>query len=101
MSITFNYSKVINMLNLWATPTMWHDKSLFIEIKALTNKLSNSSLQLNQRELYLSQELINGLIESTLIAMNKADDFEYDELAITLHEITQLQAFLLINTSVH
>jgi len=101
MCSILNYSKAINMLNLWATPDMWHDKSLFIEVKALTNKLSTSTLQLTERELYLSQELTKGLIEATLTAMNKADDFEHDELAITLNEITQLQAFLLTSTPAH
>jgi len=101
MKSTLNYSNAINMLTLWATPKMWHDKSLYTEIIAITDKLSNTSLQLSERELYVTQELTNGLIESTLNSMNKADDFEYDELSKVFTELTQFKLFLLTNVPAH
>lgn len=101
MSRTLHYAKAINMLSLWATPAMWQDKSLFIEIKALTDKLTTASLQLSQRELFLAQELTTGLIEATLASMNKADDCQYHELVISLQEITQFQTFLLTTNPAH
>ncbi|TPH15869.1 hypothetical protein [Litorilituus lipolyticus] len=101
MRSTLNYSKAINTLSLWAAPTMWHDKSIYAEIIVITNKLSNTSYQLNEREYYIVQELTNGVLEVILNLMKKADDFEYDELGIIFNEITQLQSFLFNNELTH
>lgn len=89
------YSNAIELLNLWATPNMWHDKTLFKEIKQLLNKLSDSSLQLTERELQLAYELSRGLLEAILSAIDKADDFEHDALMNNLTDISSFHTFLL------
>lgn len=90
-----DYSNAIELLNLWATPNMWHDKTLFKEIKQLLNKLSVSSLQLTERELQLAYELSRGLLEAMLSAIDKADDFEQDVLMNNLTDISSFHTFLL------
>ena len=85
-------TNVINMLSLWVTPDMWQDKRLFAEIKAVIKKLSESSYQLSERELFLTQELINGLLEATLASFDKADDSLKEELPLSLKEILEFQS---------
>jgi len=96
-----NYARVINMLNLWITPSMWGDKALYEEIKAVLSKLSNSSCQLTDRELFLTQELTNGLLEATLSSFNTADYFQIDEFASVLSETTKFQSFLVTDIKSH
>ena len=96
-----NYANVINMLNLWVTPSMWGDKALFEEIRAVLNKLSNSSCQLTDRELCLTQSLTNGLLEATLSSFKTADDFQKNELSLALNDITKFLSFLEVGTETH
>ncbi|WP_019027536.1 hypothetical protein [Colwellia piezophila] len=92
---------VINMLRLWVTPDMWQDKTLFAEIKAVINKLSESSYQLSERELFLTQELTDGLLEGTISSFDKADDALKKELALSIKEILEFQSFLLTGAEPH
>ncbi len=92
-----NNENVINMLSLWATLDMWQDKTLFIEIKAVIRKLSQSSCQLSERELFLTKELTKGLLEATISSFDKADEALINEFSLALNDITQFQTFLLIN----
>ena len=94
MNSVLNYEKAISLLSLWAIPEMWHDNSLYIEIKELLSKLSHPSTVLSERELLLIQELSGGVIEAILTLMDKADDFQQDELITQLSEISQLHSFL-------
>lgn len=101
MKSVMNYINVINMLSLWATPDMWQDKTLFAEVKAVIKKLTESSYQLSERELFLTQELTNGLLEATLSSFNKADDLLKEDLALVLNDITKFQSFLLMGADAH
>ena len=92
---------VINMLSLWVTPDMWQDKMLFAEIKEVIQKLSEPSYQLSERELIITQELINGLLEATLVSFKKADDFQKNELSLVLNDITKFLSFLEVGTETH
>ena len=95
-------ANVINMLNLWITPDMWQDKTLFAEIKEVIQKLTEqSSSQLSERELCLTQELTNGLLEATLASFDKADDIQKDELGLVLNDITKFVSFLEVSTESH
>lgn len=94
-----DYSNAIELLNLWATPNMWHDKTLFKEIKQLLNKLSVYSLQLTERELHLACELSRGLLEAILSAIDNADGFEQDALMNNLTDISSFHTFLLYKPS--
>tara|TARA_R110000850_G_scaffold37134_3_gene97672 strand:+ start:1495 stop:1815 length:321 start_codon:yes stop_codon:yes gene_type:complete len=95
-------AKVIYVLSLWLTPDMWQEKTLFAEIKEVIQKLTEqSSYQLSERELYLTQELTNGLLEATLASFDKADDFQKDELGLALNDITKFLSFLEISTENH
>lgn len=96
-----NYENVVNMLSLWVTPGMWSDKNLYAEIKAVINKLYNSAYQLTERELFLTQELTNGLLEATLSSFDKADDDIKGELALKLKEIMEFQSFLVTEAKSH
>jgi hypothetical protein len=101
MKNAMNYSNVINMLNLWVTPYMWEEKTLFSEINAVIKKLSESSYQLSERELFLTQELVNGLLEATLTSFDRADDSLKGELALALNDITQFQSFIVTSVDKH
>jgi len=94
-------ANVINMLNLWITPDMWQDKALFAEIKEVIQKLSEPSYQLSERELIITQELINGLLEATLVSFKKADDFQKNELSLVLNDVTNFLSFLEVGTETH
>ena len=94
-------AKVIYMLGLWVTPDMWQDKTLFAEIKAVIKKLTESSYQLSERELFLTQELTNGLLEGTLSSFDKADDALKEQLALSLKEILEFQTFLVTSAAAH
>lgn len=103
-SVTSNYTvndNVINMLSLWVTPDMWQDKTLVAEIKAVIQKLSESFYQLSERDLLITQELINGLLEATLSSFDKADDFQKGELSLSLKEILEFQSFLVTGVDAH
>jgi len=92
-------AKVIYMLSLWLTPDMWQEKALFAEIKEVIQKLTeHSSSQLSERELCLTQELTNGLLEATLVSFNKADDSQKNELSLVLNDITKFLSFLEVGT---
>ena len=96
-SVTSNSTvndNVINMLNLWITPDMWQNKTLFAEIKAVTQKLSESFYQLSERELFITQELTNGLLEATLSSFDNADDSLKEALALSLEDILEFQSLL-------
>ena len=95
-------AKVIYMLSLWLTLDMWKDKALFAEIKEVIQKLTEqSSSQLSERELCLTQELTNGLLEATLASFDKADDIQKDELGLVLNDITKFVSFLEVSTETH
>jgi hypothetical protein len=94
-------ANVINMLNLWITPDMWQDKTLFAEIKEVIQKLTEPSYQLSERELLITQELINGLLEATIVSFNKADDFQKNELSLVLNDITKFLSFLEVGTETY
>ena len=96
-----NYENVINMLSLWINPGMWGDITLYAEINEVIKKLSNSAYQLTERELFLTQELTNGLLEATLSSFNKADDSLKDEYKLALDEIIKFQSFLVADTQAH
>jgi len=94
-------ANVINMLNLWVTPGMWQDKALFAEIKEVIQKLSEPSYQLSERELLITQELINGLLEATLVSFKAVDNVQKDELSLALNDITKLLPLLEVATDTH
>jgi len=103
-SVTSNSTvndNVINMLSLWVTPDMWQDKTLFAEIKAVIQKLSESFYQLSERELFITQELTIGLLEATLASFDKADDFQKNELSLVLNDINKFLSFLEVCTETH
>lgn len=101
MTNYIRHVNVINMLNLWITPDMWQDKTLFAEIKEVIQKLTEPSYQLSEGELLITQELINGLLEATISSLGKADGSLKEELALALRDITQFQSFLLIGGDGH
>jgi hypothetical protein len=94
-------ANVINMLSIWVTPDMWQDKALFDEIKTVIKKLSKPSFQLSERELFLTQELTNGLLEATLSSFDKADDSLKEELSLSLKEILEFQSLLVTSANSH
>ncbi|MBA6350169.1 hypothetical protein [Colwellia sp. BRX8-9] len=95
-------ANVINMLSLWVTPDMWQDKTLFVEIKEVIQKLTEqTSYQLSERELFLTQELTNGLLDATLVSFNKANGLLKEKLALSLKEILEFQSFLLTGADIH
>jgi hypothetical protein len=94
-------SSVINMLSLWVTPDMWQDKTLFAEIKEVIQKLSEPSYQLSERELFITQELTNGLLEATLASFNNAENSLKDELSLSLKQILEFQSFLVAGADAH
>jgi hypothetical protein len=96
-----NHENVINMLSLWVTPDMWKNKALFAEIKAVINKLSESSYQLSERELFLTQELTDGLLEATISSCGKADETLKNELVLALNNIIKFQTFLFTGSDIH
>ncbi len=91
----------INMLSLWGTPDMWQDKALFAEIKVVIQKLSESFYQLSERELFITQELTNGLLEATLSSFDKADDSLKEELALSIEDILEFQSLLVAGDDAH
>lgn len=101
MSNYIGIENVINMLSLWVTPDMWQDKTLFAEIKAVINKLSESSYQLSERELFLTHELTDGLLEATTSSFYKADDALKKDIALSLKDILEFQSFLLTGADSH
>jgi hypothetical protein len=86
-------TNIINILNLWVTPDMWQDKMLFAEIKGVIQKLTEPSSQLSEREMFITQELTNGLLEATLASFDKADDLLKEALALSIKEILEFQSF--------
>jgi len=103
-SVTSNSTandNVINMLSLWVTPDMWQDKMLFAEIKAVIQKLSESFYQLSERELFITQELTNGLLEATLSSFDKAEDLLKEALALSLEDILEFQSLLVTGADAH
>ena len=92
---------VINMLSLWVSPDMWQDKMLFAEIKVVIQKLSESFYQLSERELFITQELTNGLLEATLTSFYKATDSLKEELALSIEDILEFQSLLFAGADAH
>ncbi len=87
-------ANVINMLSLWVTPDMWDDKELYIEITEVIKKLSDASIHLTERELYLIKELTSGLLDATLSALEKADEMLKKDFALSIKDILGFQSFL-------
>lgn len=95
-------ANVINMLSLWVTPDMWQDKTLFVEIKEVIQKLTEqTSYQLSERELFLTQELTNGLLDATLASFDKANDSLKEELALSIENILEFQSLLITCVDAH
>ncbi len=94
-------SNVINMLNLFNTPNMWQDKEIYLEIKTVISKLSNSVFELSERDLFLVQELTQGLLESTLSTFERAETIDKPELVKCLDDLTIFQSFLYSKTIHH
>lgn len=89
------HSNAITMLTLWLMPEMWEDKIVYHEVNEVVKKLSNVSYQLNSREIFLTQVLINGLLEATLLSFNKANDTQKNELLVAIFDIIDFQSDLI------
>lgn len=96
-----NYTNVIYMLSTWATSGMWKDNVLLDEINITILKLLEPLCQLTERELFITQELTNGLLEATLSTFDKVDDLQRNELAEALYDITIFQSFLNVDINIH
>jgi len=101
MTYDIGSANVINMLTLWNTSEMWEDKTLFAEIQEVIQKLSRSSYQLSERELFITQELTNGLLEATLASFANADYLLKEDLTLALNDIANFQSFLVTASDVH
>lgn len=101
MTNYIGFATIINMLKLWIAPDIWHDKTLFAEIKDVIQKLTEPLYQLSERELFLTQELVNGLLEAIFLSFNKVDDFQKNELSLVINDITQFLSFLEADTENH
>jgi|TARA_B110000014_G_scaffold223739_1_gene181564 hypothetical protein len=101
MEMMMSYENVINMLSLWATPDMWQDQVLFAEIEAVIKKLYEPSDQLSERELFLVQELVQGLLDGVVESLKKADEAMKGELFLSLKEIMEFQSFLAVDATLH
>lgn len=94
-------ASVINMLSLWVTPDMWQDKTLFAEIKEVIQKLTEPSCELTEGELFLIQELTDGLLKAILTSFNNSEDLLKEELSLSLKHILEFQLFLVAGADAH